>query len=99
MTTGTLSSQTKIQVGLAITLICAAGGLYAMVYTMNDALRAELTRLGEKIETRYISRELFDAKFDALAAQNDAKAATLSKELSELKSEVRAFHSMGPSNR
>ena len=99
MADGTLSSQTKIQVGLAITLVCAALGLYALVYNTGEDMKAGLGVLSDKVEERYISKELFSAQFEAAKRETDLNLRMLNDKLSELKSEVAALRAVTGGNR
>jgi hypothetical protein len=87
----TLTPQTKIQVGLAVTLVCSAVGLYALVWNTGEGMKAGLDVLSGKVEERYISKELFNAQFEALKRETDLNLRTLNEKLSEVKSEVAAL--------
>lgn len=89
-----ISSQTKIQVGLAVTLVAAATGLYALVYTTSDSLKQEVSGLAAKVEERYISKELFSAQFEALKRETDLQLRSLGDKLTEVRAEVAALRAV-----
>jgi hypothetical protein len=93
MTPTTITSHTKIQVGLAVALVTAAGGLFFQIYSVGQSLRHELADLGDKVETRYISKELFSAEMAAMRRESDLNVRTLADKLTELRSEVSAIKS------
>jgi hypothetical protein len=90
----TISPQTKIQVGLAITLVCAALGLYALVYTTGESVRMEMKGLSKTVEERYISKELFTSEFSAMKRETDIQLRILSDKVTDLKSEVSALRAV-----
>lgn len=113
----TLSPQTRIQVGLAITLVVSAVSLFGLVVSMRQdlteqstALRADFTVqsaaleqrltsamevLGGKIETRYISKELFSAEFGSLRREQEIFSNAQRQQNSELKAAVAALQAGG----
>jgi hypothetical protein len=91
----TLTPQTKIQVGLAVTLVASAVGLYALVYNTGDALKREVKELSGTVAERYISKELFVSEFSAMKRETELQLRTLSDRLSDLRAEVAALKSGG----
>ena len=78
--TSTITSQTKIQVGLAITLVAAAGGLYLQVYI-----------LSERVQEKFISKELFSAEIGSLRREFELNSRLFDQRLTELKQAVAAI--------
>lgn len=87
----TLTPHTKIQVGLAVTLVASAGALYLQVYNLGGALRNEIGGLADRVEGRYISKELFQAEMGSLRRETDQNVARLSEKLTELKNDLAAI--------
>lgn len=87
----TLTPQTKIQVGLAVTLVGAAAALYLQVDSVGDALRHDVSDLSDRVEARYISKELFSAEMASMRRESEMNVRTLGEKLTELKADVSAL--------
>lgn len=92
MTNGTLTPQTKIQVGLAVTLVGAAAAMFMMIYNMKESLvsridaqgtkmSGELSELTSKIDQRYIPRELFTSEIGSLRREREAQFKSFDQKL------------------
>jgi hypothetical protein len=90
----TITGSSKIQLTLAVSLLLAAIGLYPAVYAAGGGVKEQMVALAEKVEERYISKELFNARFESMQRESDVNLRAMRDSISELKAEVAALRAV-----
>jgi len=65
----TLSSDTKINLGLAITLLCAQAWIWKIVSDSGEKSAAEISEIRDEVQDAYVSKEVLAAQLEALKVQ------------------------------